>query len=166
MREHSGSRGSLRVWLMALTVLITTAGCAGTIGGGGENGPEGADTPKDVLGVWQGTSLANCQTSLPNRCNAQQLITISLLPPGDNGKIGGYYRCAYGNLNCFNMNTTGKVALVTVNRSLLSVLVMMPDGTSCRYQGRIVDDAINGGYSCSSGGSQFEQGTWRSRREY
>jgi hypothetical protein len=157
-----------RLWLVALIVMTMAAGCAGTIGAGEENGPAaGSDTEKGPIGVWQGTSLASCGfgLSLPNRCNAEQSITITLVP-GDNGKIGGYYKCAYGTMNCFNMNTTGKVGLVAVNGSLLSVLVMMPDGTSCRYQGRIVDNAINGGYSCFAGGSKYEQGVWRSKREY
>ena len=167
MRKGFESGGLMRVWLMALIIALMGSGCPlNSVGGGNENGPPSTDTTEDMLGTWQGTSLATCGMSLPNRCNAQQLITITLLPPGDNGKIGGYYKCAYGNMNCYNMNTTGKIGYVSIDRSLLSVLVIMPDGTSCRYQGRNVDGAINGGYSCMSGGSQFEQGTWRAKRQY
>jgi hypothetical protein len=164
------SRGLTRAWLMWLIIALTGSACAlNSVGGGDENGPPSAastDTTENMLGVWEGTSLATCGMSLPNRCNAQQLITITLLPPGDNGKIGGYYKCAYGNINCYNMNTTGKIGNVSINRSLLSVLVVMPDGTSCRYQGRNVDGMINGGYSCMSGGSKFEQGAWRAKKQY
>jgi len=158
---------SSRTWLAALAVMMAAAGCAGSIGASGENGPAAGAVTEAVTGVWQGTSIASCGfgMSMANRCSAQQLITITLTP-GDNGTIGGYYKCAYGNMNCLNMNTTGKVASVSLNGSLLTVLVAMPDGTSCRYLGRIVNDAINGGYLCTSGGAQIEQGSWRSKREY
>jgi hypothetical protein len=159
--------GLMRVWLMTLAIALACSACGLTpVGAGNENGPPSTDTTEDMLGVWQGTSLATCGMSLPNRCNAQQLITITLLPPGDNGKIGGYYKCAYGNLNCYDMNTTGKIGNVLINGVLLSVLVIMPDGTSCRYSGRNVDGSINGGYSCYEGGSQFEQGSWRAKKQY
>ena len=144
------------------------AGCSSGIGNNGENGMGNPPpTQEDMLGVWEGTSLAACGfgMSVPTRCNAEQLITITLTAE-DNGQIGGYYRCAYGNMNCYNMNTTGKIARVSIDRSLLTVLVLMPDGTSCRYQGRNVNNMINGGYSCSSGASQFEQGTWRATHKY
>jgi hypothetical protein len=170
MDKQNQGRESRRVWplgLMALVMMLTGSACAlNPVGSPSQEGPQAADTTEDMLGVWQGTSLATCGMSLPNRCNAQQLITITLLPPGDNGKIGGYYKCAYGNMNCYNMNTTGKISYVSVNRSFLSVLVQMSDGTSCRYQGRNVDGAINGGYTCQSGGTQFEQGSWRAKRQY
>ncbi|HUN57080.1 MAG TPA: hypothetical protein VMU41_03120 [Candidatus Binataceae bacterium] len=170
MRNGIKSRGLMQIWLMALVVALIGSGCPlSSVGGGNENGPPSAtssDTTENMLGEWEGTSLATCGMSLPNRCNAQQLITITLLPPGEDGKIGGYYKCAYGNMNCYNMNTTGKIGYVSIDRSLLSVLVIMPDGTSCRYQGRNVDGAINGGYACMAGGSQFEQGTWRAKKQY
>ncbi|HEX4211228.1 MAG TPA: hypothetical protein VHY56_12580 [Candidatus Binataceae bacterium] len=169
MRNESKRRPS-QIWavapmVMAAIMAMVVGGCSAGIGNSGENGPPSTDTKEGMLGLWQGTSLATCQMSLPNRCNAEQLITITLVP-SDNGKIGGYYKCAYGNMNCYNMNTTGKIAYVAIDRSLLTVLVNMPDGTSCRYQGRNVNDAINGGYSCTSGGSQFEQGVWRAKRQY
>ena len=171
MRKEVERRAGQGWWRAALIILmaamlpIAVGGCSPGIGNSGENGPPPAVTREDMLGVWQGTSLASCGVSLPSRCNAEQLITITLTPK-DNGKIGGYYKCAYGNMNCYHLNTRGKIGNVLINRSLLQVLVIMPDGTSCRYGGRNVDGEINGGYSCFSGGSLFEQGTWRAKREY
>jgi hypothetical protein len=166
MRKPLEIRLMKQLWLAAIMLSMATAGCSSGIGNHGENGLGAPPvTQEDMLGVWEGTSLATCGMSLPNRCNAQQLITIALTP-GDNDKIGGYYKCAYGNMNCYNMNTTGKIARVSTDRSLLTVLVMMPDGTSCRYQGRNVDNMINGGYSCLAGGTQFEQGSWRATHKY
>jgi hypothetical protein len=168
MHQSSERRPARRSWLAFIILTIVVTGCSSGIGANGENGLGNPPvTREDMLGVWEGTSLASCgfAITVPSRCNSQQLVTIALTP-GDDNKIGGYYKCAYGNMNCYNMNTTGKIGRVSIDRSLLTVLVMMPDGTSCRYQGRNVNNMINGGYSCSSGGTQFEQGTWRAKHEY
>ena len=95
--------------------------------------------------------------SLPNRCNAQQLVKITLVE-GPDSKVGGYYQCAYGNMNCYHLNETGKVVDAGMNGQLLSMRVMMNDGTSCRFNGRVNDNAVLGGYSCYTGASQFEKG--------
>jgi hypothetical protein len=103
--------------------------------------------------------------SLPTRCNAQEIVKITLVE-GEDSKIGGYYKCSYGNMNCYNMNETGKVVAVTTNGPQLSLRVMMVDGTSCRFNGRVNNSAVLGGYACYSGASQFEQGTWRANHSY
>jgi hypothetical protein len=121
---------------------------------------------KGILGVWEGTTQASCGImTVPSRCNAQQNVSMTLVQ-GENSKIGGFYKCSYGNLNCYNMNTTGKIANATVNGTQISMIVMMPDGTSCRFNGRNDNGNVIGGYSCSGGGAPFEQGTWRARRSY
>jgi hypothetical protein len=125
-----------------------------------------AKSDNPFLGVWEGTTLASCGTmSLPTRCNAQQIVKITLVE-GEDSKIGGFYKCSYGNMNCYNMNETGKVVAVTTNGSQLSLRVMMVDGTSCRFNGRVNNSAVLGGYACYSGASQFEQGTWRANHSY
>jgi hypothetical protein len=126
----------------------------------------GAKTDNPILGVWDGTTLASCgMQSLPNRCNAQQLVKITLVE-GPDSKVGGYYQCAYGNMNCYHLNETGKVVDAGMNGQLLSMRVMMNDGTSCRFNGRVNDNAVLGGYSCYTGASQFEEGTWRAKHSY
>jgi hypothetical protein len=121
---------------------------------------------KGILGVWEGTTLASCGiTTIRSRCNAEQNVSITLVQ-GENSKIGGFYKCSYGNLNCYNMNTTGNVAYAKVNGTQISILVMMPDGTSCRFNGRNDNGNVIGGYSYSAGGGTFEQGAWRARRSY
>jgi hypothetical protein len=64
------------------------------------------------------------------------------------------------------MDTIGKVAYAMVDGTQISTLVIMPDGTSCRFSGRNDSGNVIGDYSCSRGGSSFEQGTWRARRSY
>ncbi len=126
----------------------------------------GADA-KNVSGVWQGTTLATCATfvHLPSRCNAEQKVTITLLEaPG--GGFTGRYSCAYGNMDCYDANYTGKVIEAEVNGPRLSIRVMMPDGTSCIYTGFNTDQMINGGYTCYQGGGLIEQGSWQAHRSY
>jgi len=127
----------------------------------------GADAKSGFAGVWQGTSLASCAafTYLPSRCDAEQIVTITLLQ-GPNGKLTGRYTCAYGNMDCYHVNETGKVIDVTITGARMSVRVMMPDATSCIYTGIDVNQAINGGYTCYQGGGLIEQGSWRARRSY
>jgi hypothetical protein len=121
---------------------------------------------KDILGVWEGTTLAYCGVmTIRNRCNAEQVVSITLVQ-GENSRIRGFYTCSYGNLNCYNMNTTGNVVNAKVNGSQVSMIVMMPDGTSCRFNGRNHSGDVIGGYSCSGGGGSFEQGIWRARHSY
>jgi len=133
----------------------------------GDNGSAGAgkkDSP--ILGVWEGTTLAACGgVSLPDRCNAQQMVTITLIE-GEDSKIGGFYKCSYGNMDCYDLNTTGKVVDAGLSGNQISMRVMMLDGTSCRFNGRVSNHAVLGGYSCFTGASQFEQGTWRAQHSY
>jgi hypothetical protein len=118
-------------------------------------------------GVWQGTTLATCAafSYRPSRCNAEQKVTITLLE-GSDGKFSGRYTCAYGNMDCYHENTTGKVIDVTFANARMTVRVLMPDGTSCIYTGIDVNQSINGGYTCYQGGGLIEQGSWLARRSY
>jgi hypothetical protein len=128
---------------------------------------DAAKPREHVMGVWDGTTLASCDSMLrfENRCNAQQKVTITLLE-GKDSKLGGYYKCAYGNQNCYNLNETGKVVDATLNGSRVSMRVIMRDGTTCRFSGLDKGGDINGGYACYSGGSVLEQGSWRARHSY
>jgi len=180
-RFHANS--SFAAAIIGVLIAIALAGCAagGSEGAGYSAAPPPAATPppaaataaseasaqaqKGVVGVWEGTTLAYCGMSLPSRCNAEQNVTMTVIE-GENSKLGGFYKCSYGNLNCYNMNTTGKIGYAKVAGTQISMIVMMPDGTSCRFNGRNDNGNVTGGYSCSSGGAPFEQGTWRARRSY
>lgn len=118
-----------------------------------------------VIGVWEGTTVAICPGSAANRCNAQQKITLTLVE-GEGGQLGGFYKCAYGNMNCYNMNDTGKIISAALAGAMLRLRVLMPDGTSCMFNGRLAEGGVSGGYSCYTGGSLLERGSWRARRAY
>ena len=42
--------------------------------------------------------------------------------------------------------------------------MIMPDGTSCIFNGNVANNTITGGYSCYSGGLLLEQGEWLAHR--
>lgn len=152
-------------------ILVTMLGLAAAPGrgvSGAQEGPGGAATAPagKILGVWQGTTLAGCTLSLlPDRCNAQQKVSITVIEGAD-GKPTGSYKCAYGTQNCFHMNETGKVADATITGERVTIRVIMPDGLSYIFTGRVTDDSVNGGYTCYSGGALLERGTWLARRTY
>jgi hypothetical protein len=133
----------------------------------GAQAASSADADSGVAGVWQGTTLATCTAlaPLPSRCNAEQNVTITLLQ-GPGGKLTGRYTCAYGNMDCYHANETGKVIAVTTARARMSVRVIMPDATSCIFTGINVNQTINGGYTCYQGGTLLEEGSWRAHRSY
>lgn len=126
-----------------------------------------ASAESPFAGLWQGTTLSSCAafTYRPSRCNAEQKVTITLLQGAD-GRFSGRYTCAYGNMDCYHENTTGKVIDVTTANARMNVRVLMPDGTSCIYTGINVNQSINGGYTCYQGGGLIEQGSWLARRSY
>jgi hypothetical protein len=126
-----------------------------------------ADAEAGFAGVWQGTTASGCAAfgQLPSRCNAQQNVTITLLE-GPDAKYTGRYTCAYGNMDCYHANTTGKVMDVSNAGRRMTIRVLMPDATSCIFTGIDVNQSINGGYSCYQGGGLIEQGSWQARRSY
>jgi hypothetical protein len=172
-----------RAAVLVVLVSMTAAGCA--TGGAGEapssssgvggtvsaNGaPPMVVQPGKVgstVGVWEGLTLADCPLSAPNRCNAENKVSITLLQ-GDSG-LRGFYTCGYATMDCLGQNETGKVVTATLNGGQLTTRVQMPDGTSCIYTGRTVGtggNKINGGYSCYAGGAMIESGSWRGTRSY
>lgn len=126
-----------------------------------------ARSESGIAGVWQGSTLADCgvNSSFTSRCNAEQKVTITLVQ-GPNSKITGRYFCSYGNMDCYHANDTGRVAGVSINGTRMNVRVIMPDGTSCIFSGRDLEQTINGGHSCYQGAALIEQGSWRAQRSY
>jgi hypothetical protein len=126
-----------------------------------------AGSESGFAGVWEGSTLADCGglSPFPSRCNAEQKVTITLLQ-GPNSKITGRYTCAYGNMDCYHANDTGRVVGATIDGRRMSVRVIMPDATSCIFAGLNLEQTINGGYSCYQGGALIEQGSWRAQRSY
>ncbi len=166
------SIGRAAIALLAGIFAAAAGGCSSGNGGyvsmpppaGTASNVGQAAAESKVVGVYEGTSLASCNMSLPDRCNAQQIIRIRLVQE-DSG-LRGHYRCAYGTMNCYNMNETGKIAKASLNGNQMTARVQMPDGTSCIYTARMHGTAFSGGYSCYAGGTMIEAGSWNGRRLY
>ena len=95
------------------------------------------DAPRpNVTGVWLGRSEASCGAFLHERgrCLAMQNITFSPIQD-EQSTVSGYYKCSYGNSVCLNLNELGKVRYAKIDSGVLSMRVMMEDGSDCIFDG-------------------------------
>jgi hypothetical protein len=124
------------------------------------------DVEQGVSGVWEGTSISNCESdpSDPGRCSAQQKITLTMFQQGD--EITGFYKCAYGNQVCRHLNETGIIRSGTLKHTRVMFRVMLEDGSMCFFTGRPSTNEFSGGYECLQGGGIIEQGVFQTRRNY
>jgi hypothetical protein len=120
----------------------------------------------DVTGTWGGTSVTSCDVLLSDkyRCNATERITLTLFQDGSD--LSGVYSCAYGTMVCRNMNDKGKIVSSTLSGSLARMRVMMPDGSSCIFNGHFEPESAVGGFACYQGAGLVEQGAWQATRLY
>jgi hypothetical protein len=121
----------------------------------------------DITGAWVGISQSSCGAFVhaQGRCLAIQKITFTLVE-GAGAKISGYYRCSYGSAPCLNMLEVGKVSDGALRSKLLTMRVLMEDGSDCIFNGMPKNQEIRGGYICLQGGGIVEKGTWEVRRSY
>jgi len=123
-------------------------------------------------GLWEGTSTATCMPLQPDatRCNAQVKITLQMFQQGS--ALTGHYTCTTGTMVCRDSNSTGTIADGKVRGAGLSMRVMMPDGSSCLFNGRPAQSQNNaqnqltGSYFCMQGGGYIEQGRFQVERSY
>ncbi len=157
--------------MTALAMMATLAGCAGTQAPAPQ--PAVAEVPsapargEDATGLWQGTSTAGCMPLQPNprRCNAVVKITLRIFQQGS--ALSGDYTCATGTMVCRNTNTTGVIAHGEVrDNDFVALRVMLPDGSSCLFNGRRARDAMTGTYFCMQGGGYVENGRFAVERSY
>ena len=132
----------------------------------------GAAADQGYTGLWEGTSTATCLPFQPDitRCNAVQKITLRMFQEGS--KLTGQYTCAPGNIVCRDSNTTGTIADGKVRDGNAGLRVMLPDGSSCLFNGRpsagVTAPAVRltGSYFCMQGGGFIERGSFRVERSY
>jgi len=183
--EVIGQRRRGIPWWTALVVLAMLAGCAAgeppQYASSNATPPEassaspaesGAATEQGYTGIWEGTSTAACLPFQPDitRCNAVQKITLRMFQEGS--KITGQYTCATGNMVCRDTNTTGTIAEGKVRDGGASMRIMLPDGSSCLFNGRPSPGnqppavKLTGSYFCMQGGGFIERGTFKVERSY
>jgi len=155
-------------WVLPIAFFALIDGCAGAVGRStsGQVNTLPASLAADVTGVWQGKSFADCPInaiSSRGRCGAMQLITLTMFQDGL--RIRGSYRCAYGNENCRDMAETGVISNGQMTARLLRIVVMLEDGSMCRFTGIPHDGILEGRYQCHWGGP-IEQGGFHVERSY
>lgn len=121
----------------------------------------------ELAGFWIGATTAFCNRNpaeFDMRCNTINVITLSLLQ--DKNRVGGFYKCSFGNQDCRDHNDTGKVAAASMRGSRLVMRIALPDLSSCIFQGTADSPAsISGAYFCYQGGGLMEQGHFEIRRK-
>jgi hypothetical protein len=155
--------------LLPITLLSLAYGCApeAVRSASGPRLDKPAVLPANsVTGVWQGRSFADCPivtVTNPGRCGAMQYITLTMFQDGP--RISGSYRCAYGNENCRDEAETGVIRNGQMSARLLRLVVMLEDGSMCRFTGMPQNGILEGRYQCHWGGP-MEQGGFRVERSY
>ena len=120
-------------------------------------------------GLWEGTSTSGCMPLQPDarRCNAIVKITLQMFQHGST--VTGHYTCTTGTMVCRDSNSSGMIADGKVREGSVGMRVMMPDGSSCLFNGRPSQDKQNkltGTYFCMQGGGYIEQGRFEVERSY
>jgi hypothetical protein len=135
----------------------------------------GTTREPDFTGLWEGTSTSACLPMQPDasRCNAVEKITFQLFQQG--AKLTGHYTCATGNMVCRDSNTTGTIVNGKVRASAVDWRVLLPDGSSCLFNGRPspihspgnpAARRLTGAYFCLQGGGYIEKGSYQVERGY
>ncbi len=128
-----------------------------------------AHEQQGYTGLWAGTSISGCMPLQPDpgRCNAIVKITLQMFQQGS--ALTGHYTCATGTMVCRDSNSSGTIADGKVREGNVGMRVMMPDGSSCLFNGRPSQDKQNkltGTYFCMQGGGYIEQGRFQVERSY
>jgi len=124
---------------------------------------------RGYTGLWDGTSTSGCMPLQPDarRCDAVVKITLQMFQQGS--AVTGHYTCATGTMVCRDSNSDGTIADGKVREGNVGMRVMMPDGSSCLFNGRPSQDKQNkltGTYFCMQGGGYIEQGRFDVERSY
>jgi hypothetical protein len=119
-----------------------------------------------VAGLWEGTSTASCLPLQPDahRCNAVVKITLRIFQKGRD--LSGDYTCGMGTTDCRNTDTTGVIADGALHGEGIGLRIMLPDGSSCLFNGRPSQNSMTGSYFCMQGGGYVEQGRFQVQRSY
>ncbi len=120
----------------------------------------------DITGTWQGSTTTNCGVMLleKGRCSAVERVTFTLFQNGPD--VSGFYRCETGTMICRNLNDRGSVVSSSIQGSLARLRVMLPDGSSCMFDGHFRSQSAAGAFFCYQGGGLLEEGRWQLGRMY
>ncbi len=120
----------------------------------------------DITGAWPGSTITSCGVMglEKGRCAAREVVTFTLFQNGSD--INGVYRCATGTMICRSLNESGRVVSSSISGSLARLRVMLPDGSSCMFDGHFRSQSAAGAFFCYQGGGLIEEGQWKLARLY
>lgn len=119
-----------------------------------------------MAGLWEGTAISGCDSMQAERTRCHAVVNIALTITQQDSTVGGSYRCRTGTMMCRKLNDTGEIAYGRADKAILSLRVVLSDGSSCIFQGRCSGDRMAGGYTCLQGGAIMERGQWEVERIY
>jgi hypothetical protein len=119
----------------------------------------------DITGLWEGTAVNGCGFVQMERTRCHAVVNIALTMTQQGSMVGGSYKCSMGTMMCRKLNDAGVIAYGAVREGGLSLRVMLPDGSSCIFQGKW-GERMGGGYICLQGAAIVERGQWEVERIY
>ena len=177
-RARQKTSGKIPWWWPALAALALLTRCAASepqqstpsnaqpVAQAAPAAESAAAQPSGLGGLWEGTSTSNCMPFQPDigRCNAVVKVELNIFQQGST--LTGSYTCTTGNMVCRDSNTTGTIADGKVRDGAAALRVMLPDGSSCLFNGRPSQNKMTGSYFCMQGGGYIEQGRFQLQRNY
>jgi hypothetical protein len=130
---------------------------------------ESATRESGFTGLWEGTSTSGCMPLQPDARRCDAIVKISLQMFQQGSTLTGRYTCSTGTMVCRDSNNSGTIAGGEVRHGNVDMRVMMPDGSSCLFNGRPSQNKQNklsGTYFCMQGGGYIEQGRFQVERSY
>ena len=137
--------------LLCATIAAALIGCSTGISGRLEY---------NLVGVWVGRLGGNCD----GNCFQQPEISFTLFQQATG--VVGFYRCWLGSDECPDPDEGGKVRVLESASPMLSMRVIMKDGSSCLFQGFPDGDEIQGGRTCSTSRGSIRKNWWKLQRAY
>jgi hypothetical protein len=154
-------------WLILALFLLIAQACAVPAQKetfSGNSSPTSADS--EVTGLWEGTAVNGCSFIQMERTRCHAVVNIALTMTQQGSTVGGSYKCSTGTMMCRKLNDTGEIVYGAVREGSLSLRVMLPDGSSCIFQGRRSVERMVGNYICLQGTAIVERGQWEVERIY
>jgi hypothetical protein len=121
---------------------------------------------KDLIGVWDGTSVAYCSpvALYPHNCLGAADIRFTILRQEASSLTGFYtYGCPSRRGVCGGRPSKGRIDSISLHGRRLWLRVALPDGSGCLFTSPLHDSWMNGGYECRE---PMEQGHWQVERSY
>lgn len=163
----SSIRQTTRPSWIALGAIAVLAGCAAGAVQATPPVTTRATWAQSATGRWEGSSIAGCQPLQPDarRCNAVEKIMLRIFQ--QDSSLSGDYTCNTGTMVCRENNNHGVIVNGELrDEDIVALRVMLPDGSSCLFNGHLGTKTMAGNYFCMQGGGFIEQGRFRLKKSW